>query len=274
MTDWTAVEAIGTASAAIISALVLAIAVYQLRLLRRQVSDAADGVEAARRSAAEAVKATVESSKARADASAPRLVVRVDQPSWPPLVDRNRTGMPYTNELRLLDSQSLHQGVPAETGTSFLFDRDRHALLWFHMAGVLENEGEGSAFVRLDGEARFGGHAHGEQVLIRPSQSLTFEWGTGLTLGDWADQHSNYQAGRTALIVTATDFQEHGVIDHVYVELGGCALEPEHGVTGGWRVTAPEHLNLVVHPSRRTYRWEWPDQRRPAPWEEKSAGGG
>lgn len=268
MTDWTAVEAIGTASAAIISALVLGVAVYQLRLLRRQVGDAAAGVQAAHRSADAAVKATVDSSKARADASAPRLVVRVDPPAWPPLLDRIRYGMPGGNDLRLLAPLSLSQGVLTETATSFLFDRDRNAFLWFRLTGVLENEGAGSAFVRLDGEAHFDGHTQGEQVLIRPGQLLGFEWGTGLTLGDWADQYGNYRPGRNALIITALDFREHGVIDHVYVELGGRALEPEPGVTGGWRVTAPDHLNVVVYPSRRTYRWEWPEERRPAPWEE------
>lgn len=273
MTDWTAVGSVATAASAVASTGVLAVAVYQLRLLRRQVGDNAQGVEAAHRSADAAVKATVESSKARADANAPRFVVRVDQPSWPPLLDRIRSGMPYANELRLLAPLSLHQGALTETGTSFLFDRDRSAFLWFQMSGVVENEGAGSAFVRLDGEAHFNGHGHGDQVLIRPGQSLTFTWGTGLSLADWAEQHQQYRPGRTGLVATAMDFQEHGVIDHVYVELGGRALEPEPGVTGGWRVTNAEHLNVVVYPSRRTYRWEWPDKRQLSPWEEQESAG-
>lgn len=252
---------------------VLGVAVYQLRLLRRQVGDNAQGLEAAHRSADAAVKATVESSKARADANAPRLVVRVEQPSWPPLLDRIRSGMPYANELRLLAPLSLHQGALTESGTSFLFDRDRSAFLWFKLSGVVENEGAGSAFIRLDGEAHFNGHGQGEQVVIGPGDSLDFEWGTGLSLGDWADQHDNFRPGRTALTITAQDFQQHGVIDHVYVEMGGRALEPEPGVNGGWRVTNADSLAVVVYPSRRTYRWEWPDQRQPTPWEEQQPAG-
>lgn len=42
--------------------------------------------------------------------------------------------------------------------------------------------------------------------------------------------------------------------EQVYVELGARALEPELDVTGGWRVIEDEHLNVVVYPSRRTYR--------------------
>lgn len=265
---WGAIEAIGTAGGALVSALVLAVAVYQLRLLRRQVGDAAKGVEAASRSAEAAVGATVEASKARADANAPRLVVHVSDPTWPPLLDRTRSGMPFATDLRLLDPHSLRQAQPVESGTVFTFDRDRPLFLWFKMSGVVENEGSGSARVRLDGEAEFDGHRFGAEVIVRPGDRKTFQWGVGLSLEDWADQHEHYRRGRNSLTVTSMDYQEHGVIDHVYVEMGGRALEPQPDVTSGWRVASPESFGVTVYPTRRTYRWEWPDRRRPTPWDE------
>jgi hypothetical protein len=269
MTDgWRIVEAVGTVGGALVGAAVLGVAVYQLGLLRRQVGDAAKGVEAARLSADAAREATVEASKARADANAPRLVVQVSDPAWPPMLDRTRSGMPQANDLRLLDTRSLHQGELVDSGRTFQFDRDRHLFLWFKLAGSVTNEGSGSARVRLDGEAQFEGHRLRDEVVLRPGERKGFEWGTGLALTDWADQHEHYRPGRNNLTVTSMDYQEHGVLDHVYVELGGRALEPEPGVTSGWRITSPESLAVTVYPTRRTYRWEWPDRRRPTPWEE------
>ncbi len=265
---WSIIEAVGSAAGAGVGALVLGVAVYQLRLLRKQIGDAARGVEAARQSADAAKEATREASKARADATAPRIIVEVQEIVWPPLLDRTRSGMPYGNELRLLDAQSLHQGQQVDTGVSFVFDRDRGYLLWFQARGVLHNEGAGSARVRLDAEAHLDGHNQWDEVLVRPGDTRSFVWGTGLTLADWADLHGRAVRGRNTLTVTVLDFQEHGTIDHVYLELGGQPIEPEPGVQSGWRI-AENNMAVTVYPIRRTYRWEWPDNRRRTPWEDE-----
>lgn len=264
--EWRIVEAVATASAALISAAVLGVAVYQLGLLRRQVGEAARGVQAALRSADAALETVTESSKARADANAPRLLVEVSAPTWPPMLDRSRSGMPLANELRLLEPRSLHQGEQAESGRHITFDRDRPHFLWFLLEGVVENEGLGSARVRLDGEAQFEGHHVGDQVVLRPGDRKAFKWGTGLSLGDWAAQYDQPQAGKIIMTIISVDHQEHGVIDHVYVEMGGRPIEPEPGVASGWRVSSTPSMAVTVYPTRRTYRWDWPHDIRPTPW--------
>ncbi len=267
--NWEAVGATATALAALASLAVLVVAVYQLRLLRRQVFDAAAGVAAAERAAQAATDAAVEASRGRADATAPQVIVNLDKPSWPPFLDRTHTGMPMADGIRLLSPESIRAARLGAPGEEFLFDRDSTQFLWFVTSGQIINEGRGSARIRLDGEGHFDDAGQGDEVLLRPGEERGFRWATGLSLGEWAARHATPVSGRGFLSFTIMDFQEHGVIDHVFVELGARPLEPVPSIAGGWRLSedGSGHIGVTIYPTRRTYRWDWGRQPpREPPW--------
>ena len=252
---------------AIITVFLLVIAFRQFRLLRKQADDAAKGVAAAEAAAVAAMEASYEAAKSRADASAPRVVVEVGKPLGA-YTDINRRAMPYANELRLLDQQSISRSQQIQPGLEFIFDRDRGLFLWFLLRGTVRNEGVGSARVRLDGEANFNMRPQGAEVVMKPGDELMFQWGIGLTAGEWADRVTSGQSARGFLSVTVMDYQEHGVIDHAYVEFGARPLQPTAQQQGLWAYSASdEHFGTTVYPLQRTYRWEWgKGGPKPPPW--------
>jgi hypothetical protein len=174
-----------------------------------------------------------------------------------------------------------------------MFDRDSNGFLWFRVRGLLVNEGTGTARVRLDGEAHFVeggspllspelvvavppavGTPDRQEYLLRPSETCLFEWAYGHTLGEWADAHSNPSPpnpqGASFLTVTVTDYFEHGVIDHIYIETAARPIISLPNVAGQWAVphdVKDASLGLTVYPTRRIYRAE-PRQEVALPWEE------
>jgi len=135
-------------------------------------------------------------------------------------------------------------------------------------AGTVRNEGAGSARVRLDGEAHFSGYGQGAEVVFKPGDQLIFEWGEGHTTGEWAARVLTGQPARGFLVITSMDYQEHGVIDHAYVEFGARPLQPTAQQQGLWAYSADqEQFGVVVYPVQRTYRWEWGQGGpKPPPW--------
>src|SRR5260221_491807 len=81
------------------------VAFWQIQLARRQVVASEEAAKAAADSAETARRAVSEAARARSEARAPSVIALLEKPSWPPLLDINRNGMPGggTNELRLLD---------------------------------------------------------------------------------------------------------------------------------------------------------------------------
>jgi hypothetical protein len=276
-----------TAVATMISALaalaVATLAFGQLLQLQRQVDQAEAGVAAASRSADAAREATLEASRARADSTAPVVVALVEAPQWPAFLDSIRTSMPGGGDLPLLAVESLRRARTVAEDERFVLPVDAQQLLWFRTSGTLTNEGATTARVRLDGEARFvaGRSEEGLAVRVplglgsgvtkisalRPGQTACFEWAAGLTLGQWAEASTSTEGGRGFLVVTVTDSREHGVIDHIFVLMGGRPLQPVPQRDGQWRLVGRESMGLTVYPTRRTYRWDWPTTQDP-PWNE------
>jgi hypothetical protein len=202
--------------------------------------------------------------------------------------------MPGENELRLLDSMSKHASSN-DPNQEFYFDQDKDQFLWLLTRGLLINEGKGTARVRLDGEAQFidgtspfagdrqivtppaVGTPQHREYLLRPGEVALFEWGYGHRLADWADAYENPNrpdlSGRCFLTVTIFDFQENGVIDHIYIELSGRPIEPIPGKTAAWCLTRNprEVLGTSIYPTRRTYRTE-PRTEQPPPWVREQSG--
>lgn len=259
--------AYATTVLALITVFLFVIAFRQLRLLRKQADDAARGVAAAEAAALAAKEATYEAAKSRADAIAPRIVVEVGK-AFGAYTDKSRRAMPQADELRLLDQQSINSSQKIQPGQDFIFDRDRGLFLWFLLRGTVRNEGVSTARVRLDGEANFDMQPQGAEVVMKPGDELTFQWGIGHTAGEWADRVTSGQAGRGFLTLTVMDYQAHGVIDHAYVEVGALPLQPTAQQQGLWAYSASdEHFRTTVHPVQRTYRWEWGKEGpRPPPW--------
>jgi hypothetical protein len=161
------------------------------------------------------------------------------------------------------------------------------------MRGVLTNEGAGTARVRLDGEAQFVegkttllpdhgdiavppavGTKNRQEYLLRPGESAVFEWGYGHTLGEWADAqaHPNPPNSNGACFLTIAVFDsfEHGVIDHIFIEMAGRPLVPVPGALGQWKIleqSEEAELGITVYPIHRTYRAEGWTGVTP-PWEE------
>lgn len=272
---------IATLVSALAALAIAALAFGQLRQLKRQVDQAQAGVAAASRSADAARDAALEASRARADATAPVVVALIEAPEWPALLDAVRTSMPGAGELPLLDLQSLRRARLVGQNEPFVFPLEGDQFLWFRMSGRLINEGATTARVRLDGEAQFVaprlenavevqpplslGTGANRSYALRPGQTAYFEWAAGLTLAQWADASTTPKGGRGFLVITVMDSREHGVIDHIFVEMAGRPLESDPDRQGHWRLAGPSSTGITVYPTRRTYRWDWPTSQEP-PW--------
>jgi hypothetical protein len=275
--DASDVSAYATTLASLITLLLFLIAWRQLRLLRDQVRVSSEEMEAARASASAAqvsaeaaIEASREAARTRVDSYSPRLVVHAAlEPGA--LVDPSRPAMPGGNDLRLLDSRSIQQSRVITEGEEFIFDRDRQHFIWFRVSGSVQNEGNGSGKVRLDGEAHFSGAEQGEEIVLKPGEERTFEWGVGFPASTLADRRQAPQPARGFLVITGTSYEEKGVVDRAYLELASRSLQEVQGHQGAF--TFRERLEgstfpptvVVVYPLQRTYRWDWDAGSIPAP---------
>lgn len=267
-----------TTISAITAVVFVAFGVYQLFKLRRQVILSVVSVDAAKRAADAAQEAARETARVRIDEQAPRVLAVMESPQWPPRVSRNLTHMPYANEPRMFDSQTLH-GAAQAGADAYIFPEQDQWFLWFITRGVLINEGRSTARVRLDGEARFiegesalvpdekiscpptVGTFHGpsyiaREHLLRPGEKALFEWAIGHQLKEWADRHEQETPPDCSLTVVVFDSTEHGVLDRIKVELGARPLEPVYTRQGHWRLTDESGTGVTVWPTKRKYRSE------------------
>jgi hypothetical protein len=285
---------VGTAAAAVANLILVAFALKNLQALRDQIEVGHDAATAARQSAAAAADAVREAARMRVDEQAPRVVVVMEESAWPPMLDRQRSGMPGGGEPTLFDTAGQAE-VP--TGELY-FDLNRKNLLYFTTRGLLINEGNGAARIQPSPAVRLvsgtsGLHKSGsEQIsippvlgaglypeyLLRPGEVALFEWKDGHTLGDWADAYENdyppNPLGACFLEMVVTDWLSSGVVDHHHVLLQTTPIEPVPGRQGTWKLRdAPvpgSTIGVVAFPPNRTYRAHheegaaWP----PPPWQE------
>lgn len=287
---------LGTFFAALATIVLVYLTSKTLKALHEQIKVGQDAAAAARRSAdaaresaTAAEDAVREAAKTRIDDQAPRVVVLLEEPEWPPFIDPTRSGMPGGGERTLLESM----GQAQVAGGPYFFDEQKSWFLWFRTRGVLMNEGRGTARVRLDGDARFiespspllenagivsvppkVGVASNREYLLRPGGVAVFEWAYGHTLGEWADARQNMNPpnpnGACFLTVTVFDWLSSGVIDHHYILLQARPIEPVRGRQGQWKVLESPDLEvgLTAFPPQRTYR-AWHEDGtyfEPAPW--------
>ena len=282
---------VGTFLAALATVVVVLLTLRTLRALHEQVKVGQDAATAARESADAAEDAVREAAKTRIDDQAPRVVVLIENPEWPPFIDRSRSSAPVGADLSLLDT--LGQSSVANSTELYQFDAHKSWFLWFRTRGVLINEGKGTARVSIGRAARFiEGESRllGQEVLhvpprigtdlfpeyiLRPGEKALLEWGDGHTLGDWADARDNPDPpnphGACILRITVFDWLSSGVVDHHYVLLQGRPIWPVPNMQGQWRLLNSPHMEvgLTSYPPNRTYRayHEEGAHFAPAPWE-------
>jgi len=276
--DWVQVAAAG-------ATLALAVAAFsQIATSKRQAraSEKATGVSQ---------EALREALRSRIDARSPSVVPLPEPSSRTPLLDRHRKGMPMANDLRLLSAESLHR-CEVPTG-EYAFPEAEHWFLWFKERAALVNEGPTTARVRLSGEADFVASSTtllpdlGElpvpaqvgpdgrrEYLLSPGSAAVFDWGSGHSLGEWADAHKNpnppNRNAATFLTVTVTTPAGGGVVDHLYMEAGARPIEPVPGRDGQWRLKEGFDFGVTVYPTQRTYLAE-SSGPQPPPWAERYA---
>lgn len=282
---------IGTFVASVGNLGLVLFASIQLIFLRRQVKVAQDQVDVATRamgvaseSATAANEGVVEALRARIDDRAPRIVVVMESPQWPPLVDRAGCAV-------LSNSTAMHrktkQSYEASAEVPFYLQEHQNWALWFRVRGLVINEGEGTARVRLDDGAYFVessspflptaglvqvpplvGSIDRQEYLLRPGDYGVIEWDCCGDLGVWASAYQNLdsmrRSGVCVLTISIADSFEQGIVDTIFVEVFGRPLEPIKRVADQWRVRRnleEAQIGVKVYPTQRVY---WTESGRVA----------
>lgn len=244
---WDVAETAGTVASAAAAAVATGLVAWQARL--------------ARRANASAHAVVIDSAKARLDAEAPDLDVRVLAPAWPPLCDAN-------------DSTSHPAG-----GTVWLLPRDEQQTLVCTLPVDLTNRGTRDVEVTISGDVRpvtgFTDPAWRpgqliEDFLTPGREPYRFHLQGTLTLRQCADNQAAREQGRPlphriAGVVIATDRRDEGITDRWELMMTGCPIEPVPETENQWRLTAdsavPQWKNLTVEPVARE-RTYWISRRR------------
>lgn len=262
----TALSAVGT--------LVLAIvAVVQGRQMREQIAVSKRQATSGETSAQAALDVNEEAMRARIDQAAPRVIAFYERPEGP-LVDPQRSQMPYANGLRLLSSDSFSRST-SNIGQEFAFPQDASTFVWFHGKGLLINEGTSSALVRLYGEAEFTegvnpldgsllpipylvGDGITAEAILPPGGAAQFRWASGHTVKEWSDAEANPSPPRPGgaiwLTVTVFDAQHTSTIDTLEAVFQPTPITRDARREGIYRLTELDAISAVyVQPTTRGY---------------------
>ncbi|MEU6367426.1 hypothetical protein ABZ876_17235 [Streptomyces sp. NPDC046931] len=244
---WDVAETAGTVASAAAAAVATGLVAWQARL--------------ARRANASAHAVVIDSAKARLDAEAPDLDVRVLAPEWPPLHDAN-------------DSTSHLAG---DTVWSLPGDEEK-TLVWT-LPVDLANRGTRDVEVSISGDIRpvteladpaWHPGQPIEDFLMPAREPYRFHLQGTLTLRQCADNWGAREQGRPlphriAGVVSATDRRDEGVTDRWELVMTGCPIEPVPETEDQWRLTAdsvvPQWKILTVEPVARE-RTYWISRRR------------
>lgn len=240
----------------------LALAAFTYRLMRTTVRS----VEVSEALARETVNA-------RVDASAPRLSVLVKTPEWPPYL-----------EDPAIDQQR------AEPSHVFIIPRDASRRLWLRTYALLRNEGPTTAFVTLNGSARFvnrvGPFERAENIpvpievsqgrcALLPSQEGLVVFEGSRTIQEWAHAYEHRQTSpplsKIQLEIIATDQFDDGVVDNIMLVVQGYPIEPVPSDPGRRRVRKPPAMqppdfvgSSVLPVQRRRFRSKRLNDARPS----------
>jgi len=250
--------------AAVGTALIVA---WQALETARAASAAEKGLSGARDSLLVSQVLAVEAERRRLDADAPRLLVRVNEPEWPPRVYVHFVGA---------EPAQLPQG------DKFRLPKDGRRLLTLRADGFIRNEGDRTIRVSLHG-MRVRDHAAMEgpkwepkwteagnrDVDIAPDSVELFRFEDVRQASEWianteAAERSEPPPSTGVGVVVANDGNDNGIIDTWEVELAGRPFVRIEGEDGGWHlhhdlITGKGPMVAQVRPRVRSY---WRSKQR------------
>ncbi len=296
LTDWIQVaSAIGTVAAAGVGwrAAVAArasadAANKQLPELRKQVEAsniqalaAQRQVELAQQAAQDAAKTAREAVRARADERAPHVIVALREPQWPPYVDQNRSMMPFANDLRLLDPESIQRSTQGMT--DFFMTKHANWFMWFTGTGHVVNEGPTAARVRVSGEVtvnmsapgpnmpenrspfpygvrpaiRVGDRARNE-YLVAPGTAIEFDWAIGAPIKEWVEKNDADHAAGGEIQTAVWSYGDAGTFDEIRSELRVRPFRQDADNPNLWHLVDETlgKIGIVTYPAKRTWLFE------------------
>lgn len=245
----------------------------------REAARAADAAGAAvieaKRSANAAQESVLESARARVDAISHRVITLIEQPSWPPYIDRiNSSTYQNHNSKRLMEPEDTT--IPESR--EFHFPEDQYGFLWYRVRGVLKNEGPGSAYIVLDGDARiikgeskiFPGESleippltfsydspsfgyRGKSYILQSGRMALFEWAAGISMENLWERLKDEQPISDRLVVRARGHGEVSAWDSTEVEFGIPRLQEISGRQGSWKLSDPYMLGVTTHFVKRVH---------------------
>lgn len=258
----------------------------QIEQAETQSKIAAQQAETAEASANVATKLHQEAVRSRVDQEAPRVVALFEKPK-PPLLDTPPEGL-TADYMRQLQSDAVYDRSKSASGVEVIFDRDRGKYLWFHGRGLLINEGNTSAQIRLESGQQFVAgrsalsrdecvelpvmvDAYPPMAVLPPGARALFEWAGGHSLGDWADAASDVDSrppkGSLWFWIAVFDLREAGVIDTLMVHVKPDPIRTVPLEVGHWVVKDGTEFEEILFPlpARRIYMHEGnsaPDTRQ------------
>jgi len=243
---------IAAASAASVSAVVVAWQAFETRraasaaVASLDLTRAAQG--AAEQSLAAAVQLAAEAARSRRDARAPRIDVRLEgEPDWPPL-----------------EPSPIGEPQPL-LGTEYRVPRDEDRRVLVRQRLLITNQ---EAYpVALQAIQIVPADAPGVMnvplVHVPPGETVSLLCQEARSLRAWIEVAEDREAGRPGAEVVGglwhSDSYDDGVVDYWRVRIGGCPVRSIPAETGGWFVvsgwvtgaTAP--LDSGLDPRRRRY---------------------
>lgn len=254
MTDWTQVGALATGAGALVTGVSAALIAWQAWETRRTAQVGRHGVEIGRQSLEVSQALAIDSTKARLDARAPRILVRSASTQGEVVMGKSGSGLP--------------QPWPLER--TFRRTEDDHVTLLVGAQIDVKNEGDRSQRICVDGNVQLlrpeGANRTPNSgqltVFLAPGESCEFRLVEVGTVEHWAAIWDEHQKGDTVLgkcigQVTCSDPYDEGVIDRWTVELYGYPIERIPNDLAGWKIrngqTNPPVVDMVMRQQERAY---------------------
>ncbi|WP_158852820.1 hypothetical protein [Saccharothrix deserti] len=255
MTDWTQVGAIATGAGALVTGVSAGLIAWQAWETRRTAQAGRGGVEIGQRSLEVSQALAIDSTKARLDARAPRLLV---------------TAAPTHGEVVMGPSGS-GQPRPWPVDRTFRRTEDDYQYLLTGAQVDIKNEGDRSQRVGIDAnEVTLLRPENGNitpnggriTVLLAPGESCEFRLADQRTLQQWSEvwearRGGEAAAGKTGGEVICSDPYDEGIVDRWKIELYSYPVEPILNDLAGWRIrngqTDPPIVTTYISQQTREY---------------------
>jgi hypothetical protein len=275
VTDWTQFSAIATGVGALVTGVSAGLIAWQAWETRRTAQAGRTGVEIGRQSLEVSQALAIDSTKARLDARAPRLLINAPSTHGEVVMGRQGSGIPQ----------------PWPLDRQFRRTEDDFTTLLVGTQIDVKNEGDRSQRICIIGavgssapmlvssgskRARIGGYIellrpeganltpNSDQVTIflSPGERCEFRLMEARTVEQWAAcwdarEEGDTNPSKSVGQVTCSDPYDEGVVDRWTIELYGCPIEPIPNDLAGWRIrngqANPSVVEVVVLQQERAY---------------------